>query len=45
MTAEKYTALELAVLNVHYQAAEYLLEQNADPNVGDNFGADAASMR
>lgn len=38
VTADHYTALQVAVLNLHYQIAQYLLEQKADPNIADNFG-------
>jgi len=35
------TALQLAVLNVHYDLASMLLRKGADPNVGDNSGMTA----
>jgi ankyrin repeat protein len=37
-TTAGYTALELAVLNLHYHLAAFLLDQRADPNIGDSFG-------
>jgi ankyrin repeat protein len=35
------TALQLAILNVHYSLATTLLEKGADPNVADNSGMTA----
>ena len=35
------TALELAILNVHYDLASLLLKKGADPNVPDNSGMTA----
>ncbi len=39
---EGTTALQLAIINVHYDLANLLLEKGADPNVTDSSGHDRA---
>jgi ankyrin repeat protein len=39
--ADGTTALQLSILNVHYDLATMLLHKGADPNVGDNSGMTA----
>ena len=39
---EGTTALQIAVINIHYDLANLLLERGADPNVVDLVGHDRA---
>jgi len=39
--ADGTTALELSIINLHYDLASLLLNKGADPNIGDNSGMTA----